>query len=180
MKKKNIITAILVTILVVTLIAGAIISNRSSSLQEDEIRNVISCFLAGDHIWDESRELVVNPRYIELYHFENDDAYFVIFPFSEEEDDEYLMFYSPKYNERADFFIKTPVSTNQIINLNLVEEIMDICMALRSGTCYLKTSDGSAVLVENIRISRNGALYALDNVSGKWHKNVATDDFILA
>ena len=174
MKKKNIIVAILVAILVVTFIAGAIISKRSS--QEDEIQNVVSCFLAGDHIWDESHEEVVNPRYIELYHFGNDDAYFVIFPLSEE--DEYYMFYSPEYNGKANFFVSIP-SSSKMKNADLVEDIMDICKALKAGTCYLKTSEG-AVLIENIRVTRDGTLYALDNVSGKWHKNVAMDDFILA
>lgn len=171
MKKRNIIVAILVAILVVTFIAGAIISSRSS--EAERIKNVVSSFLAGDYIWDESHEELVNPKYIEIYHDKN---FFVIFPIIEE--DEFYIFYSPEYNGKANFFVSIP-SSSKMKNTDLVEDIMDICKALKAGTCYLKTSEG-AVLIENIRVTRDGTLYALDNVSGKWHKNVAMDDFILA
>ena len=173
MKKKNILAIILVAIALITFVIGAIIANNPEKKEEEAIHEVISCFLAGDYVWDESKKKLVNPDYIEIYHHE-DDCFFVILRVPEE--GKYFIFYSPNYNGKATFFVETPASS-KYENLDYSEDIMNICKAIKLGSCYLKTAEG-AVLISSIRVTRDGTLYAQDTAE-KWHQNVSTDEFIL-
>lgn len=176
MKKKNILAIILVAIALITFVIGAIIANNPEKNEEEAIHEVISCFLAGDYVWDESHEKLVNPTYIEIYHYENDDTFSVILPVISD-GEEYYLFYNPEYNEKANFFVQTPASS-RYENLDYSVILLNICKAIKSGSCYLKTAE-ETVLISSIRVTRDGTLYAKDIVNEEWHQKVSTDEFIL-
>ena len=176
MKKRNIIAIVLVAIAVITFVIGAIISNNPEKKEEEYVQNAISCFLAGDYVWDEANERLVNPKYVEIYYYEDGGNFSMILPELSEEE-EYYIFYMPKHNGKAKFFVQTPASS-KYENLDYSETLMDICKAIKAGSCYLKTDEG-ALLISSIRVTRDGTLYAKDIANDEWHKKVSTDEFIL-
>lgn len=171
MKKRKILVAILVVIAITTFIVGAMIGNKQA-ISERRLSTVISSFLAQDYIWDVSKEKLSYPKYIEVSYSDNLEGFFIMFPLY---DDGYQMYYSTSI-AKPDFWVENPKSIEGK-HAEFVD-IFSICKRLQYDTCFLNIS-GEKILIETVRIYRDGSLEAND-VSGTWHQKITCNNFVLA
>lgn len=171
MKKKNILVAILVVIAISTFIVTAI-SGHEQATSEKNLSKVINSFLARDYVWDESREKICYPEYIEVS-MTSDGAFFIMFPL----ETNYSMYYATSIGKPSSFFVETPYSIKGAAHTEFAD-IFSICKRLQYDTCFF-TTDAGIVTIKKMRIYRDGTLDALDSKE-EWHKNVSCNNFILS
>lgn len=169
MKKKSIIIVILGAVLAVTLIATSI-QQYPQYQSEYRLEAVVNYFLNDYLVWDESKEIVCAPEYIEVSF---NGEFFIKFPLA----DKYSMYYGTDNGDPEEFFIETPGSITDATHSE-ASTIISICKKLQYGTCFLKTETGT-IKIEKIQIDGDGFMAACD-INGEWYKNLSSLDFVLS